>query len=185
MKQFILPGNQKIKYFTCIIFVLITALSFGQQGWMEVPTPDPGESRNMLRDIGGTSSNDVWTVGNYESTPGNTKNLVLHWNGSDWQMYSGTDKSNSWNDLWGVTAIATNDVWAVGSENTNAHTNAQLMHWNGSSWLHTIFPKIQVGPILMQLMRYQQMIYGLSAVRQVHLRGHAMSCIIMDQVGLK
>jgi hypothetical protein len=95
----------------------------------------------MVRDIGGTSSNDVWIVGSYETaTPGNMKNLVMHWNGTSWQSFAGTDLSTTLNDLWGVTAISSNDVWAAGSYNTPSNTKAQLMHWNGSSWTHTVLP---------------------------------------------
>ena len=139
MKPSLVSKAQKINYMT-LIFAISSVCAFAQQAWIEVTTPDPSETRNMLRDIGGTSSADVWTVGSYETTTGIMKNLVLHWNGSDWQIFSGTDKSSTWNDLWGVTAITSNDVWAVGAENTAANTNSQLMHWNGSSWIHTNLP---------------------------------------------
>lgn len=109
-----------------------------QQNWINVPAPDPSQTRNMLRDIGGTSSNDVWTVGSYEATTlGVMKNLIMHWNGNSWTTYPGTDLSTNLNDLWGVTAISSNNVWAAGSQNTPSHTKAQLMKWNGSSWTHT------------------------------------------------
>ena len=36
------------------------------------------------------------------------------------------------NWLSGVTALASNDVWAVGSSNN--YTNTLVLHWDGSSW---------------------------------------------------
>lgn len=134
---FCLPNPKLLTYF---LLCFATFRTSGQQPWIEVPTPDPSETRNMLRDITGTSSNDVWTVGSYETTPGNMKNLILHWNGSAWQSFPNTDQSSTLNDLWGVTALTSNDVWAVGAKNINANTDAQLIHWNGSSWTHTNLP---------------------------------------------
>ncbi len=143
----LIPCNSKI--FACLFFIFASVTVHAQQQWVEVETPDTSATRNMLRDISGTSSNDVWTVGSYETTtPGNMKNLVMHWNGSSWDIYNGTDLSTTLNDLWGVTAIATNNVWAAGAYNGPSYTRAQLMHWNGSAWSHTSLPDIPGGSFL-------------------------------------
>lgn len=137
------------KFSASLSFVFISFSAFAQQTWSEVPAPDPSQTRNMLRDIGGTLSADVWTIGSYETNaPAIMKNLVMHWNGSSWTTYTGTDLSTTWNDLWGVTAITANNVWAVGSYNAFANTRAQLMHWNGSSWTHTMLPENPGGSYL-------------------------------------
>jgi hypothetical protein len=122
-----------------------------QQAWEQVPSPDQSETRNMLRGISGTSSMDVWTVGEFESNAGDLNNLIMHWNGSDWQIYPGTDLGDSYNDLWDVSAIASNDVWAAGTYNVPGNSRSQLLHWNGSGWTHTSLPDIQGGSFLFSI----------------------------------
>lgn len=141
MKRALFTNNQRIKFILGLILVCSTTGLIAQGSWGVVPTPDLSTTRNMLRDISGTSSTDVWTVGSYETaTAGNMKNLIMHWDGSAWQLYSNTDLSTTHNDLWGVAAISSVDVWAVGSQNTPGNTNSQLLHWNGSNWTHMVLP---------------------------------------------
>ena len=57
----------------------------------------------------GSTSNDVWTVGD-----GGT---ILHWDGTAWSAFvGGTTKS-----LSGVWGSASNDVWTVGAGGTILH----------------------------------------------------------------
>lgn len=58
----------------------------------------------------------------------------MHWDGTQWKRFDfpkGTFLSE-------VTAIAPNDVWAVGTaervENSERFTKPLAMHWDGSSW---------------------------------------------------
>jgi len=149
MKSFLRPCGL-LSVFGAIIILLFSSLNtFSQQAWNQVPSPDASITRSMLRGISGTSSADVWAVGSFETpTPGYLKNLVMHWNGTGWQIIPGTDQSITFNDLWDVTAISENDVWAVGAQNEFATTRSQLMHWNGSGWSHTILPGIPGGSML-------------------------------------
>lgn len=140
------------KYAAALIILLTSRDAFSQQAWTEVPTPDTSTTRNMLRDISGTSSTDVWTVGSFEATPaGNMRNLIMHWNGNAWQIIPNTDLSISLNDVWGVSAIAPNDVWAAGMQNNYANTRSQLLHWNGTTWTHTFLPNITGGSYLFSI----------------------------------
>ena len=45
----------------------------------------------------------------------------------------------TFNRLYAVTALAANDVWAVG-EFTNPISRTLALHWNGSSWAHVPTP---------------------------------------------
>lgn len=125
--------------------------AYSQQAWEQVPSPDISETRNMLRGISGTSSSDVWTVGEYQTTSGDLKNLIMHWNGSEWQIYPGTDLGESYNVLWDVAAIAPNDVWIAGTYNVPGNSRSQLLHWNGTAWSHTSLPDIQGGSFLFSI----------------------------------
>ncbi len=151
MNLFTLKSGELYKYATGITILFISLNSFSQQAWTHVPSPNTSVSRNMLRDISGTSSTDVWTVGSFETPGGKMQNLIMHWNGSDWQIFPNTDLSISLNELWSITAVSTNDVWTAGVQNNYANTRSQLMHWNGSSWSHTSLPDITGGSFLFSI----------------------------------
>jgi len=58
-----------------------------------------------------------------------THPFTEHWNGSKWSVVSAPDLGLSAGPN-SVAALASNDVWAVGSSSKGALTE----HWNGSSW---------------------------------------------------
>src|SRR5207248_6903693 len=57
--------------------------------------------------------------------------LTMHWNGQQWSRVPSPNE-NSYSDLFGVAAFASNDVWAVGR--TLGYGQGIIMHWNGSTW---------------------------------------------------
>jgi len=88
---------------------------------------------------------DAWAVGNYEvqSTPvPNERQVTLaeHWNGRAWQV-SPTPNDGNWDTLLAVSAVGSDDVWAVGRHGDPVKTLTE--HWNGHSW--TIFPSPSPG----------------------------------------
>src|SRR5438034_9070727 len=63
--------------------------------------------------------------------------LCVHSASADsWQIIASPNGSRQVNELHGVTALAENDVWAVGvSSNTECTLGSTLIeHWNGSRW---------------------------------------------------
>jgi hypothetical protein len=86
--------------------------------------------------VSGTRSGDVWAVGTAMdlSRPGHptTVGLAEHWNGKSWQRFLvPVPISGGQVTLYGVTAIAANDAWAVGS--VGRYPLAE--HWNGGRWV--------------------------------------------------
>ena len=74
----------------------------------------------------------MWAVG--RSKPGGygeDRTLTLHWNGSAWTIVPSPNDSTNDNDLFGVAAVASNDVWAVGNAGS---LKTLAIHWDGSSW---------------------------------------------------
>src|ERR1041385_8217150 len=52
----------------------------------------------------------------------------MHWNGTQWTVVSNPSRFA----LYGVTALSSNNVWAVGEQS--------ILHWNGTSWSNVSFP---------------------------------------------
>src|SRR5688572_24157039 len=139
--------------FLTAAFILITIPGLTQLGWVQVPSPDPSATRNMIRGMSGTSSSDVWAVGSYEEVfnynPYNVQHdLLLHWNGAVWQQFPALHLSATLDDLWDVEAISANNVWAVGAYNDFATTRAELLHYDGISWTNQPLPFITGGSFL-------------------------------------
>jgi len=110
----------------------------GPTCWAVVPVPDVPGYGARLRAIAGSSDNDLWAVGWFLEN-NSRHNLTLHWNGLAWERVPVPDVvnvgDNSVNGLYGVAAIAPNDVWAVGyAVSLSTPYQTVTLHWNGSVW---------------------------------------------------
>jgi hypothetical protein len=98
--------------------------------WSVVSTPMGG-----LKAVAAVGTNDVWAVGFYAGSSGWNETLVEHWNGAAWSVVSSPNPGNGNNYLYGIAAVGTNDVWAVGYYwNSFGPTETLVEHWNGSTW---------------------------------------------------
>jgi hypothetical protein len=116
--------------------------------WNIVPSPNPPESVNSpLNGVVAAAENDVWAVGLSElpSGPGTVyQTLTEHWNGTGWSIIPSPNVAGRSSLLDGVSAlgasaVASDDVWAVGHAfNPNGTVGAvgQTLteHWNGTGW---------------------------------------------------
>ena len=100
--------------------------------WNIVTSPSPDKQFNELRGVAALSANNVWAVGYRGGTKSETpiETLILHWDGGSWRQIASPNVSGGANQLFGVTAISADDIWAVGSV-----AGAPLtLHWNGGTW---------------------------------------------------
>ncbi len=103
--------------------------------WSVVSSPNVGTSSNYLNGVAVVLANDVWAVGYYYNGSGISQTLVEHWNGTSWLVVSSPNVGTSSNYLYGVAAVSTNDVWAVGNHSNCCGPGQTLIeHWNGTSW---------------------------------------------------
>lgn len=108
------------------------AMHWNGSAWKRYPTPDvPGGT--VFLGIAAASSTDVWAVGAYATGQQSSTTLIEHWNGSQWSVVRSPNPTHEQNLLLGVSVVARNDVWAVG---TDGLTNTQplMLHWDGTSW---------------------------------------------------
>jgi hypothetical protein len=102
----------------------------------------PAGNYVALSGVAVVATNDVWAVGNAPNA--NSYNAVAeHWDGSAWSIVPVPNGSTNANgqtssQLVSVTAISSNNVWAVGwtdtSVNTSSFQGTLVEHWDGVSY---------------------------------------------------
>jgi hypothetical protein len=90
--------------------------------WKLVPSPAFG-SGGTLFGVSGTSSSDVWAVGQ----SGSGEPILEHWDGTAWTSVPQPVPVGALGD---VAAISPDDAWAVGNDNNVA----VVEHWDGTQW---------------------------------------------------
>lgn len=113
--------------------------------WRTVPSPNV-TSDNHLEAVDATGPNDAWAVGWGSTSPfgGTALALVQRWNGTRWSNVSIPEPSPVM--LFGVRALAPNDVWAVGHTYLGGpHWIPLILHWNGSTWTRASIPAFPNG----------------------------------------
>jgi hypothetical protein len=86
--------------------------------------------------VSALSHNDVWAVGFVDGISGiGGQAQAFHWDGTKWTLFN-TAPPACYCALFAVTAIAPNDVWAVGKQiNTKKQTSVPIAeHWDGHKW---------------------------------------------------
>jgi hypothetical protein len=85
--------------------------------------------------------------------------------GGGWNIVPSPNTGSPHNYFYGVKAIASNDVWAVGGYgNLTTHAQQLIQHWNGQNW--TVAPTPTLPPLTMSfwpLPRFLLMTCGQSA----------------------
>ena len=120
----------------------VLILHWNGAAWSVVPNPTNGIPLTNLAALAVISANDIWAVGS-GVIGDESATATLHWNGTTWSVIPspniGPEVDNS---LAGVTAVSSNDVWAVGTEQPTNLTDPStlILHWNGSAW--SIVPNI-------------------------------------------
>lgn len=107
--------------------------------WSIVATPNPATNSgdyDVLQATAATSSTNAWAAG-YSGNVGADadKTLIEHWNGAAWSVVPSPNPYTS-QDLYGVAAVSSTDVWAVGRYFSQSPFSygALIEHWNGATW---------------------------------------------------
>jgi hypothetical protein len=100
-----------------------------------VPSPSPGALQNILFGVAAITDSDVWAVGAEQDQIGLWHTLTEHWDGSAWSVVTAMDPGPNGNQLYAVTAVSSNNVYAVGQQAGAAFPNQALIEqWNGHAW---------------------------------------------------
>jgi hypothetical protein len=108
--------------------------------WSVIASPNPSTRWNELRAISARAANDIWAVGFiYDNVTADQAPLIAHWDGTAWtapllQNFCGLTNCV----LSGVTALASNNVWVVGS--SVGDYTPLILHWDGANWRFSSAP---------------------------------------------
>ena len=100
--------------------------------WTVVPSPNKGPFPNALSDVDAVAPDDIWAVGTWFTKAFDDRTLTLHWDGTSWSRVASPNSgpTSAANDLVSVSAVATDDVWAVGLRGLKT----LVLHWDGTAW---------------------------------------------------
>lgn len=115
-------------------------LHWDGSSWQRVASPDlitngtVNSTTNELTGVAVIGPGDAWAVGYGVSSNVPYQTITEHWNGSSWQIVPSPNNATpgSYNVLNDVSAISSNDIWAVGGSAVAGRS--LLMHWDGASW---------------------------------------------------
>ncbi len=93
--------------------------------WSIIPSPNLGNNSKFFG-VAAVSASDIWAVGS-----DNSMSLIAHWDGSQWNIVPSPTSAGILNS---VTAISTNNAWAVGMTGYLPPSASTIAHWNGSQW---------------------------------------------------
>jgi hypothetical protein len=106
----------------------------------------------VLRGVTAVGAQDIWAVGQRygRMNPFGDTTLTMHYNGRVWSQVrspsplNATDTDQNW--LTSVSAVAANDVWAVGrygNHDLGLLDQTLIEHWDGARW--TVVPSPSPG----------------------------------------
>src|SRR5579859_3450247 len=95
-----------------------TPAQAGAGTWTQVAAPDPDVQFTYLQSVDGRTDTDAWAVGYVQPTGvAPTYPISLRWNGTAWSSVP-VPLLGIGTLLWGVSASASTEAWAVGSVST-------------------------------------------------------------------
>lgn len=102
--------------------------------WRTAPSSNPGTYSNDLLAVDALSPTDAWAVGTWENGPEDQHSLVEHWDGTRWTHVRSPNRGTTHStELDSVSAVAPDDVWAVGHYYESGYKTL-VEHWDGTQW---------------------------------------------------
>ncbi len=132
----------------CSLGGVAEAASFSSGAWKVVSSPNPPGDDSLFA-VTAISSNDVWAVGSAGQDGPTPMTLTEHFNGTQWSVIPSPDPGPGSNKLYGVAAVSTSDVWAVGYS-YNSPVQTLILHYDGTQW--SVIPSLSPGSLNNQLL---------------------------------
>ena len=107
--------------------------------WRVVAT---GAKVPSLNEVAAISPTNVWAVGGSNEDAETAMPVIVHWDGKRLRSYRGFKPSGRYGELNAISAVAPDDVWAVGVDG-QFRGRPVVMHWNGRAWKRTATPRVR------------------------------------------
>jgi hypothetical protein len=78
------------------------------------------------------SGSDAWAAGNYSNDGSVWRSAATHWDGSSWSAVPVSSPGTQDNTLWALAAVAPNDIWAVGEQDSGSGPRTLIQHYAGT-----------------------------------------------------
>jgi hypothetical protein len=133
---------------TGTVISLAFSMHWDGESWTSIETPSPTAcdecTHVTLWAVDATGPNDVWAAGDKRVQGAGpypylgTHILVMHWDGSAWTVMDTPLQQDASGDMvWGIEAVAPDDVWFFGEglyPGSPTSQPALAMHWDGSNF---------------------------------------------------
>lgn len=119
--------------------------SWDGKSWHRQTLPDVGKGE--LTGVTAVAPDDIWAAGAAYAPDATSRQtaLLLHWNGSSWKRVTAPGPQGSDHWLGGITALAADDIWAVGGSASGSTERPLAVHWNGTAWTEAKTPNVADG----------------------------------------
>jgi hypothetical protein len=103
--------------------------------WSRVKSPNQGPGQNVLRGVSAVSATSAWVAGEYDTTTGAVRDVILRWNGTAWSRVKSPEPGAD-SEFAGVSAKPGAGAWAVGSwrRTHTSEVKSLTVRWNGRVW---------------------------------------------------
>jgi hypothetical protein len=110
---------------------------FDGHAWTAAAPPASGRPIEIVIRVFARAAGDVWAVGVQNDLGALGHTLIEHFDGTRWSIVPSANAPKGASGLVGVTAIARNDAWAVGSTvpfPKGLDASPLIEHWDGAHW---------------------------------------------------
>jgi hypothetical protein len=101
--------------------------------WSRIQLPPLQVGGSSLYAITAVSTRDIWAVGYQGRITANPAGLIMHYNGEAWTEAFHSRAGHA-EVLHGVSALSSDNVWAVGGAFTGRGALTVAKHWDGTQW---------------------------------------------------
>jgi hypothetical protein len=125
-----------------------STIHFDGTKWTAFPAPFIDGVENFLTGVVDVSPTLAWAVGNVIG--GNPGQVIERWDGKEWSVFPGPNfPPNSQAALFGMASTSANDIWAVGSLDTDVAGFNLFEHRDGTPWTATTIQQPPAGEALL------------------------------------
>jgi hypothetical protein len=125
-------------------------LHWDGSSWEHIVTPGQsafGAQGFVFEAVVAIAENDVWFGGQGwpDTVAGQPANLLVHYDGSSFEEIYLPLLQNSEHKIRDMTALSSDDVWAVGAHGrASSIGRMHVARWNGSSWTYLDMPELGI-----------------------------------------